>query len=338
MAASARCRIGNGRCRARPAYGRAVGERGRVVMVGTLRGRAGRGPRASGTAPSRSTSSRRRGTPRVEVAVTSGVWGVRAEHLDRLPGLAGGRELRRRLRHDRRRRGRPARYRRLEHPRRAHRLRRRPAVGARDRRDARALGAPTGSSAAASGPRAACPPWPAGSPAPASASSAWAGSACAIAHRLEAFDATISYHNRRERTDVPYAYAAQPARARAACDVLVVAAAGGAGSRAPGRRARCSTRSGRDGYLVNVARGSVVDEHALVAALEDGRHRRRRARRLRRRAARAGRRCSSRDDVVLLPHVGSATVETRAGDGRAGARQRRARSWPRGRCVTPVAA
>ena len=131
----------------------------------------------------------------------------------------------------------------------------------------------------------------------------------AIAHRLAAFDATISYHNRRERTDVDYAYAASPLALAQACDVLVVAAAGGAGSRHL-VTAEVLDALGPDGFLVNVARGSVVDERALVAALEE------------RRIAGAGldvfadephvpAALLGRDDVVLLPHVGSATVETR---------------------------
>jgi lactate dehydrogenase-like 2-hydroxyacid dehydrogenase len=132
----------------------------------------------------------------------------------------------------------------------------------------------------------------------------------AIARRLAAFDATISYHNRSERTDVPYAYAASPVVLAKSCDVLVVAAAGGPDSRHL-VGADVLDALGPDGFLVNVARGSIVDEEALVDALEDGR------------IAGAGLDVFSdeprvpaalldRDDVVLLPHVGSGTVETRA--------------------------
>jgi len=132
----------------------------------------------------------------------------------------------------------------------------------------------------------------------------------AIAHRLTAFDATIGYHNRRERTDVPYAYAATVLDLARQSDVLVVAASGGPGSRHL-VDAEVLDALGPDGFLVNVARGSVVDERALVAALEEGR------------IAGAGLDVFTdephvpdvlldRDDVVLLPHVGSATVETRA--------------------------
>ena len=132
----------------------------------------------------------------------------------------------------------------------------------------------------------------------------------AIAHRLAAFDATISYHNRRERDDVDYAYADSVLDLARGCDVLVVAAAGGPQSQRL-VDAEVLDALGRDGFLVNVARGSVVDEQALLAALEDGR------------IAGAGldvfadephvpAALLDRDDVVLLPHLGSATVETRA--------------------------
>jgi len=131
----------------------------------------------------------------------------------------------------------------------------------------------------------------------------------AIAHRLEAFDARISYHNRRELEDVSYAYAASPVELAEGCDVLVVATAGGAESRHLVDGAVLGAL-GPEGFLVNVARGSVVDEAALVAALENGQ------------IAGAGldvfadeprvpAALLDRDDVVLLPHVGSATRETR---------------------------
>jgi lactate dehydrogenase-like 2-hydroxyacid dehydrogenase len=132
----------------------------------------------------------------------------------------------------------------------------------------------------------------------------------AIAHRLVAFDATISYHNRREREDLAYAYAAGPHELARGCDVLVVAAAGGVESRHL-VDADVLDALGPGGFLINVARGSVVDERALVMALEEGR------------IAGAGldvfaeepqvpEALIGRDDVVLLPHLGSATVETRA--------------------------
>jgi lactate dehydrogenase-like 2-hydroxyacid dehydrogenase len=131
----------------------------------------------------------------------------------------------------------------------------------------------------------------------------------AIAHRLRAFDTTISYHNRRARGDVPYAYAASPLELARGCDVLVLAAAGGAETRHL-VDAEVLDALGPNGFLVNVARGTVVDETALVAALQNGR------------IAGAGldvfadeprvpTALLDRDDVVLLPHLGSATVETR---------------------------
>ena len=132
----------------------------------------------------------------------------------------------------------------------------------------------------------------------------------AIARRLEAFDAKLSYVARTEKADVPYTYAASPVELARGCDVLVVTAAGGQQTRQLVDAAVLDALGPR-GFLVNVARGSIVDEDALVAALEEGRL--------------AGAALDvfahephvphallSRDDVVLLPHLGSATVETRA--------------------------
>jgi lactate dehydrogenase-like 2-hydroxyacid dehydrogenase len=131
----------------------------------------------------------------------------------------------------------------------------------------------------------------------------------AIARRLEGFGTTISYHNRRVRTDVSYACAGDVVSLARDCDVLVLAAAGGSASHHLVDAAVLDALGPR-GFLVNVARGSVVDEGALVAALEEGR------------IAGAGldvfaaephvpAALLERDDVVLLPHLGSATVETR---------------------------
>ena len=132
----------------------------------------------------------------------------------------------------------------------------------------------------------------------------------AIAKRLNAFGCTISYHNRREVADSPYRYVSSAVELARNVDVLVVAAAGGSGTRQLVDSAVIDAL-GPSGYLVNIARGSVVDESALVDALVNGR------------LAGAGldvfadepnvpAALLELDSVVLLPHVGSGTVETRA--------------------------
>ncbi|WP_029108364.1 2-hydroxyacid dehydrogenase [Mycobacterium sp. URHD0025] len=132
----------------------------------------------------------------------------------------------------------------------------------------------------------------------------------AIAARLVAFGCPISYHNRREVPDSPYTYVASAVELARQVDVLIIAAAGGSGTRHLVDR-EVLAALGPDGYLINIARGSVVDEQALVDALTDGR------------LAGAGldvftdephvpEALLSLDNVVLLPHVGSGTVETRA--------------------------
>ena len=131
----------------------------------------------------------------------------------------------------------------------------------------------------------------------------------AIAHRLEAFGCTISYHNRRRVDDVSYAYAASPLELARDADAVIVTTPGGAGTRAL-VSADVLAALGPGGFLVNVARGSVVDQDALVAALASG--------------ALGGAALDvftdeprvpeelfALDNVVLLPHIGSATVETR---------------------------
>ena len=132
----------------------------------------------------------------------------------------------------------------------------------------------------------------------------------AIAKRLSAFGCTISYHNRRQVTESPYTYVGSPVALAQDVDVLVIAAAGGSAT-SKLVDAAVLDALGPDGYLINIARGSVVDETALVSALRGGR------------LAGAGldvfadepnvpAELFAMDNVVLLPHVGSGTVQTRA--------------------------
>jgi lactate dehydrogenase-like 2-hydroxyacid dehydrogenase len=132
----------------------------------------------------------------------------------------------------------------------------------------------------------------------------------AIAQRLSGFGCSIYYHNRRQIADTPFTYVASPVALAREVDVLIVAAAGGAETRNLIDR-EVIDALGADGYLINVSRGSVVDEAALVDALAAGR------------LAGAGLdvfadepqvpdALLAMDNVVLLPHVASATVQTRA--------------------------
>jgi lactate dehydrogenase-like 2-hydroxyacid dehydrogenase len=132
----------------------------------------------------------------------------------------------------------------------------------------------------------------------------------AIAKRLSAFGCEISYHNRHAVEGSRYTYAGSPVELARGVDVLIVAAAGGSGTQGLVSR-EVIEALGADGYLVNIARGSVVDEDALVEALVGGR------------LAGAGldvfadepnvpEALLTMDNVVVLPHVASGTVETRA--------------------------
>jgi lactate dehydrogenase-like 2-hydroxyacid dehydrogenase len=132
----------------------------------------------------------------------------------------------------------------------------------------------------------------------------------AIATRFEAFGCPISYHSRREVPGSPYAYAASPAELAADVDILVVATSGGSGTQHLVDR-QVLEALGPEGYLVNIARGSVVDQDALVDLLLTGG------------IAGAGldvyteeptvpTELMALDNVVLLPHLASGTVETRA--------------------------
>ncbi|MEM8729590.1 MAG: 2-hydroxyacid dehydrogenase [Pseudomonadota bacterium] len=129
-----------------------------------------------------------------------------------------------------------------------------------------------------------------------------------IAQRAEAFNATVLYHTRSPK-EVGWEYCADLVDLAQRADVLVVITPGGASTQhlVSGEVLRAL---GPDGIVINVARGSVVDEAALVAALSDGS------------LGGAGLdvfeaepripdALKSMDNVVLTPHVGSASVETR---------------------------
>ena len=130
-----------------------------------------------------------------------------------------------------------------------------------------------------------------------------------IAKRAAAFDMDIAYTARSARAGVPYAYFADAASLAARSDFLVVITPGGAGTRKL-IDAKVLEALGKKGVLVNVARGSVVDEAALIDALERGTIGG---------AAldvfedepRVPQRLIDMPQVVLAPHIGSATRETR---------------------------
>jgi hydroxypyruvate reductase len=91
-----------------------------------------------------------------------------------------------------------------------------------------------------------------------------------VAKRATAFAMPVSYFNRREREDVPFAYVGSLVELARRVDFLVVATPGGPETRHLIDQAVLDAL-GPDGALVNVSRGSVVDEAALVAALLEGR-------------------------------------------------------------------
>jgi lactate dehydrogenase-like 2-hydroxyacid dehydrogenase len=132
----------------------------------------------------------------------------------------------------------------------------------------------------------------------------------AIAKRALAFDMDIRYHNRRPVADTSIAHEPSLVELARWCDFLVVIVPGGAATKHLVNEDVLNAL-GPEGFLINVARGSVVDEAALVRALQD------------KRLGGAGLDVFENepqvpaelmvlDNVVLVPHIGSATIETRA--------------------------
>lgn len=132
----------------------------------------------------------------------------------------------------------------------------------------------------------------------------------AIARRLEAFGVPIVYHTRQRRPELSYRHYPQLVDMARDVDTLMVIVPGGIATKNL-IDANVLDALGPDGIVVNVARGSVVDEAALIAALRE------------RRILSAGldvfvnepqvpEELLAMENVVLLPHLGSASVFTRA--------------------------
>lgn len=139
----------------------------------------------------------------------------------------------------------------------------------------------------------------------------------AVAHRLEAFGLPVAYHGRSRQADVAYRYYPSLIDMAADVDTLISVAPGGASTHHI-INAEVLKALGPNGILVNVGRGTVVDEAALIKALQD------------KTILSAGldvfedeprvpAELIAMDHVVLLPHVGSA----------ASRRSCRPWSWPR---------
>jgi len=131
----------------------------------------------------------------------------------------------------------------------------------------------------------------------------------AIAKRAAAFDMSIAYTSRNERPDLPFTYYPSPKALAAQVDFLVAITPGGDGTRGL-INAEVLAALGPKGFLINVARGSVVDQPALIQALKS------------KSIAGAGLdvyideprvvpELRALDNVVLTPHMASGTMETR---------------------------
>jgi lactate dehydrogenase-like 2-hydroxyacid dehydrogenase len=130
----------------------------------------------------------------------------------------------------------------------------------------------------------------------------------AIARRAQAFDMSIAYTGRHPQ-DVEHAYFASAEELAAAVDFLVIAVGGGAGTQHL-VDAKVLEALGPQGYLINVGRGSVVDEKALVQALSEGRVAGA-ALDVYENEPRPLAELFAFENVLLTPHMASATLDTR---------------------------
>ena len=155
----------------------------------------------------------------------------------------------------------------------------------------------------------------------------------AIARRAEACGMAIHYHGRSKQADVAYPYHATLKDLAAACDTLMVVAPGGAET-FHAVNAEVLQALGPSGLVVNIGRGTVIDEEALIEALENGT------------IYGAGldvfenephvpERLLALPRVTVLPHVGSASQATRNAMGQLVVDN--LKSWfATGKALTPV--
>ncbi len=131
----------------------------------------------------------------------------------------------------------------------------------------------------------------------------------AIARRLDAMKVPVVYHTRHKRDGLPYRYYPKLIDMARDVDILLAIVPGGAGTTNM-INAQVLDALGPEGILINMARGSVVDEFALIRALQE------------KRIMSAGldvfanepqvpRELLTMENVVLFPHLGSASMATR---------------------------
>jgi len=131
----------------------------------------------------------------------------------------------------------------------------------------------------------------------------------AIARRLDAFLVPVVYHSRRPQPGVPYRYYPDLVAMARDVDILLAIVPGGAETRHL-INAQVLEALGPDGIVINMARGSVVDDQALIKALQE------------KKILAAGldvyvkepevpKEYIALDNVVLFPHLGSASIYTR---------------------------
>ncbi|WP_202315255.1 2-hydroxyacid dehydrogenase [Mesorhizobium sp. L-8-10] len=136
----------------------------------------------------------------------------------------------------------------------------------------------------------------------------------AFARRAAAFDCAVSYFDIAPRADLPYAFVGDLVELARGSDFLIVTLSGG-GSTQKIVNAEVLAALGPDGFLVNISRGTTVDETALLEALEAGT------------VKGAGldvfwnepaidERFHRLSNVVLQPHHASGTIETRKAMGK----------------------